>query len=61
MAPDKLENGVQCCRPEPIKERVELTILSIIAVEIRHLTRFALLLLLQIQRYMWRNHVATWT
>jgi len=44
----------------PTKERVEPTILSIIAIDIRHLTRFALLLLLQILRYMWRNHVATW-
>ena len=47
-------------RPEPIKERVEPTFLRIIAIEIRHLTRFALLLLLWILRYMWRNHVATW-
>jgi len=47
-------------RPEPTKERVEPTILSTIAVEITHLTRFALLLLLRILRYMWRNHVATW-
>jgi len=39
-------------RPELTKERVELTILSIIAIEIRHLTKFALLLLLQIVRYM---------
>jgi len=46
--------------PKPTKERVEPTILSIIAVEITHLTRFTLLLLLRIQRYMWRNHVATW-
>jgi len=47
-------------RPEPTKERVEPTILSTIAIEITHLTRFALLLLLRILRYMWRNHVATW-
>ena len=46
--------------PEPTKERVELTILSTIAIEITHLTRFALLLLLRILRCMWRNHVATW-
>jgi len=48
------------CRPEPTKERVEQTILSTIAIEITHLTRFALLLLLRIPRYMWRSHVATW-
>jgi len=47
-------------RLEPTKERVEPTILSTIAIEITHLTRFALLLLLRIIRYMWRNHVATW-
>jgi len=47
-------------RPEPTKEKVELTILSTIAIEISHLTSFALLLLLRILRYMWRNHVATW-
>jgi len=46
--------------PEPTKERLEPTILSTIAIEITHLTRFALLLLLRILRYMWRNHVATW-
>ena len=46
--------------PEPTKERVEPTVLSIIVIDIRHLTRFALLLLLRILRYMWRNHVATW-
>ena len=39
---------------------VEPMILSIIAVEITHLTRFALLLLLRILSYMRRNHVATW-
>jgi len=44
--------------PEPNKERVEPTILSIIAIEIRNLTRFALLLQLQILRYTY--HVATW-
>ena len=48
-------------RPEPTKERVERTILSIIAIEIRHLTRFALLLQQRILRYMWCNHVTTWT
>jgi len=47
-------------RPESTKERVEPTILSIIAIEFRHLTRFALLLLLRVLRYMWRNDVATW-
>jgi len=45
-------------RPEPT--RIEPTILSIIAIEITHLTRFTFLLLLRIQRYMWRNSVATW-
>jgi len=44
--------------PEPTKERVEPTILSII--EITHLTRMTLLLLLRFQRYMWSNHVVTW-
>ena len=52
--------GTMLRRPEPTKEKVEPTILSLIAIEIRHLTRFALLLLLRIQRDMWRNHVATW-
>jgi len=46
--------------PEPTKETVEPIILSIEGIAITHLTRFALLLLLRIQRYMWRNHVATW-
>ena len=46
--------------PEPTKERVEPKIHSTIAIEITHLTRFALLLLLRILRYMWRNHVTTW-
>jgi len=46
--------------PEPTKETVEPMILSIIAIGITHLTRFTLLLLVRIQRYMWRNHVATW-
>jgi len=39
-------------RPEPTEERVESTILSIIAIEIRHLTRFAPLLQLRIKRCM---------
>ena len=52
--------GTLLRHPEPTKERVKLTIFSLIAMEIRHLTRLALLLLLQILRYMWRNHVATW-
>jgi len=30
---------------------------NIIAIELPHSTRFTLLLLLRIQRYMWRNHV----
>jgi len=42
------------------KERVKPTLLSIIATEITRLTRFPLLFLLQIQRYMWRNHITTW-
>jgi len=42
-------------RPEPTKEKVEPTILSTIAIEIIHSARFTLLLLLRIQRYMWRN------
>jgi len=48
------------CRPGPTKETVDSMILSIIAISTTHLTRFTLLLLLRIQRYMWRNHVATW-
>jgi len=44
--------GTMLHRPEPTKERVEPTILSIIAIEIRHLTRLALLLLPQILCYM---------
>jgi len=47
-------------RPEPTNEKVESTILSTIAIDITHLSRFALLLLLRILRYVWRNHVATW-
>jgi len=52
--------GTMLRRPEATKETVEPMILNIIAIEIAHLTRFSLLLLLRIQRYMWRNHVATW-
>jgi len=52
--------GTMLRRPEPTKETVEPMILSIIAIAITHLTRFTLLLLLRIQRCMWRNHVATW-
>jgi len=46
--------------PEPTKQKVEPTILSTTAIEITHLTRFALLLLQRILRCMWLNHVATW-
>ena len=46
--------------PEQTKETVERATLDITAVEIPHSIRFTLLLLLRIQRYMWRNHVATW-
>jgi len=52
--------GTILCRPEPTKERVEPTNLSIIAIEITHLTKFTLLLMLRIQRYMGLYHVATW-
>jgi len=52
--------GTMLRRPEPTKEAVEPMILRIIVIAITHLTRFTLLLLLRIQRYMWRNHVATW-
>jgi len=52
--------AVMLRRPEPIKERIELTTLSIIAIQITHSTTFTLLLLLRIQRYMLRNHIATW-
>jgi len=51
--------GTLLRRPEPTKERVKPTILSTIATEITHLTRFTFLLLLQIKRLMWRNHVVT--
>jgi len=37
---------------KPTIERVEPTILSLIAVDITHFTRLAFLLLLRIQRYM---------
>jgi len=52
--------GTMLRRPEPSKETVEPSILGIIEIAITRLTRFTLLLLLRIQRYMWRNHVATW-
>jgi len=38
--------------PEPTKQKVEPAILSITAIEITHLTRFTLQLLLRIKRYM---------
>ena len=50
--------GTMLCRPGSTKETVEPMILSIMAIAITHLTRFSLLLL-RIQRHMWRNHVAT--
>ena len=56
---EPLVAGTMLCRPQQTKERVEPTILSKIANDIRHLTRFALLFLIQILRYMWRIHVAT--
>jgi len=40
--------GTLLCRPKPTKERVEPTILSIIAIEITLLTSFTFLLLLRI-------------
>ena len=43
--------------PELTKDRVKATTIGII--EIPHLTRFTLLLLIPIQRKMWRNHHAT--
>jgi len=46
--------------PEPTKETVEPMIHCIIAIAITHLTIFTLLLLVLIQRNMWRNNVATW-
>jgi len=48
-------------RLDQTKESVEPPILSIIAIEITHLTRFTLLLLLRIQRYVWCSHVITCT
>jgi len=48
---DPFVAGTMLRRPEPIKETVEPMILSIIAIEIKHSTRFTLLLLLRIQRY----------
>jgi len=62
-APTRWETSaaaVMLRRPEPTKERVELTTLSIIAIQIIRSTTFTLLLLLLIQRYMLRNHIATW-
>ena len=47
--------GTMLRRLEPTKERVEPTILSIIAIGIWHLTKFALLLQLRILCYMCRN------
>jgi len=52
--------GTMLGHPEPTKERVEPTILRIIAIEITHLIKFALLLQLRILRYMCRNRVSTW-
>jgi len=52
--------GTMLRRPKQTKERVEPTIFSKIAIEIKHLIRFDLPLLLRILRYMCRNHVATW-
>ena len=46
--------------PEPTKEIIEPTILSIITIEIIHLTRFTLLLLVRILRYMWQRDYATY-
>jgi len=51
--------GTMLHRPEPTKERVETTIISITAIEIRHLTRFALLMLLRFQRYMWHRLITS--
>jgi len=44
--------GTMLHRPESTKETIEPMILSIIAIEIRHLTRFPFLLLLRVLRYM---------
>jgi len=51
---DPFAEATMLSHPEPTTERVEPTILSIIAIEIAHLTRFTFLLLL------WHNHVITW-
>jgi len=56
----------RCCshnlhRPERTKQRVERTTHGITAVEIPRSTKSTLLQLLRIQRYMWRNHIGTWT
>jgi len=53
--------GTMLPRLDQSKESVEPPILSIIAIEITHLTRFTLLLLLRIQRYVWCSHVITCT
>ena len=47
-------------RPEPTKEKVEPTILSVIAIEITHFTMLTFQLLLRILRYMWCHHGTTW-
>jgi len=47
-------------RLERTKVGVEPATLSLIAIEFTHSTRFTPMFLLRIQRYMWRNHVATW-
>ena len=41
-------------KPEPPEWRVEPMTLSVTAIEFPHSTRKTLLLLLRIQRYMWR-------
>jgi len=46
-------------RPEPNKQRVESTTLGKTATKFHHSTRFTLLLLKGIKRYMWRDRVAT--
>jgi len=55
-----LQPQLSLCVAQPTKEKVELTTLGTTKIEIPHLTRFTLILLLRIQRYMWRNHVTTW-
>ena len=52
---------VQCCVALSQQKKQSNRWSSAIAIAITHLTRFTLLLLLRIQRYMWRNHVATWS